>query len=73
MGLASSTIRREPADIDKQTVIRMNRDTLYSFAVFDLAAGPATVTLPDAGKRFMSMMVVNEDHRLPGVELRIHD
>ncbi len=53
---------REPASIDNQTVIRLNRDTLYSFAVLDLAAGPATISLPDAGKRFMSLMVVNEDH-----------
>src|SRR6187402_2705330 len=52
---------REPADVDNQTVIRMNRDTLYSVAVFDLDAGPVTITLPDAGKRFMSMQVVNED------------
>lgn len=58
---------REPTDIDKQTVIRMNRDTLYSFAIIDLAAGPATITMPDAGKRFMSMMVVNEDHYVPAV------
>jgi hypothetical protein len=54
--------RREPAQIDKQTVIRLNRDTLYSSAIFDLDAGPVTVTLPDAGKRFMSMQVINEDH-----------
>jgi len=58
---------REPADIDKQTVIRMNRDTLYSFAIFNLAAGPAAITMPNAGKRFMSMMVVNEDHHVPAV------
>ena len=44
------------------TGVRANRDTLYSEAVFDLDAGPVTITLPDAGKRFMSMMVVNEDH-----------
>lgn len=56
---------RQPVAIDKQTVIRMNRDTLYSFAVFDLAAGPVTLTLPDAGKRYMSMMVVDQDHYLP--------
>ena len=30
--------------------------------MFDLDAGPATITLPDAGKRFMSMMVIDEDH-----------
>ena len=52
---------RELASIDNQTIIRMNRDTLYSAAVFDLDAGPATVTLPDPGKRFMSLQIVNED------------
>ena len=52
---------REPADINNQTVIRLNRDTLYSSAVFDLDAGPVTITLPDAGKRFRSMQVINED------------
>jgi hypothetical protein len=35
--------RREPARIDNQTVIRLNRDTLYSSAVFDLDAGPVTI------------------------------
>ncbi len=59
--------RREPASIDNQTVIRLNRDTLYSFGVFDLAAGPLTITLPDAGKRFMSMQIINEDHYVPFV------
>jgi hypothetical protein len=59
--------RREPARIDNQTVIRLNRDTLYSSAVFDLDAGPVTITLPDAGKRFMSMQVINEDHYVPEV------
>jgi hypothetical protein len=54
--------RREPAAIDKQDVIRMNRDTLYSSVVVDLAASPATVSLPDAGGRFMAMQVINEDH-----------
>jgi len=51
---------REPTPIDKQNVIRMNRDTLYSFAVVDISKG-ATVTLPDAGERYMSLMVINND------------
>ena len=59
--------RREPTAIDKQTVIRMNRDTLYSAAVFDLDAGPVTITLPDAGKRFLSMQVIDEDQYTPEV------
>ena len=52
---------REPTPIDKQLVIRMNRDTLYSMAIFDLDAGPVTITLPDAGKRFMSLQAFDED------------
>ena len=66
-GLGKFQHSREPASIDNQTVIRMNRDTLYSFAVFDLAGGPVTLSLPDAGKRYMSMMVVDQDHYLPVV------
>jgi hypothetical protein len=66
-GIGKFLHRREPARIDKQTVIRLNRDTLYSSAVFDLDAGPVTITLPDAGKRFMSMQVINEDHYVPEV------
>ena len=58
---------RELAEIDRQTVIRLNRDTLYSFGVFDLDAGPVTVTLPDAGKRFMAVQVIDEDHYSPDV------
>ena len=46
----------------ENTGVRPNRDTLYSEAVFDLDAGPVRITLPKAGNRFMSMMVVNEDH-----------
>ena len=53
---------RELTPIDHQLVIRANRDTLYSAAVFDLDAGPVTVTLPDAGDRFMSMQVIDQDH-----------
>ncbi|MBN8945175.1 MAG: DUF1254 domain-containing protein [Rhizobiales bacterium] len=66
-GLGRFQHSREPASIDNQTVIRMNRDTLYSFAVFDLAGGPVTLTLPDTGRRYMSMMVVDQDHYLPVV------
>jgi len=42
-------------------IVRSNRDTLYSMSVFDFDAGPVTITLPDAGKRFMSLQVVDED------------
>ena len=52
---------RTPAPIDQQTVIRMNRDTLYSGAIVDISQG-AQVTVPDTRGRYMSIMVVNEDH-----------
>jgi len=58
---------RAMAPLDKQTIIRLNRDTLYSSAVFDLDAGPVTITVPDPGSRFVSLMVVDEDHYIHGV------
>ena len=54
------THNRLPTPLDKQTVIRMNRDTLYSFATVDISKG-ATITMPDAGKRYMTLMVINND------------
>jgi len=57
--------RHELAPPVQQGIVRPNRDTLYSFAVFDLDAGPVTITLPEAGKRFMGMQVVNEDQYTP--------
>jgi hypothetical protein len=47
--------------IDQQGVIRMNRDTLYSYGVFDLTA-PVTITKPNPEERFQSMIVINQDH-----------
>src|SRR5882757_1674861 len=69
-GIGKFLHRREPARIDNQTVIRLNRDTLYSAAVFDLDAGPVTITLPDAGKRFMSLQVIDEDEYTHGVHYK---
>jgi hypothetical protein len=59
--------RRELEPIDNQLVIRGNRDTLYSAAVFDLDAGPVTITLPDPGQRFMSLIVIDQDQYTPAV------
>src|SRR5688572_24928535 len=58
---------REPMPIAKQSVVRANRDTLYSAAVFDLDSAPVTVSLPDAGTRFRSMMVIDQDQYVPFV------
>ena len=58
---------RKPTPIDKQGVIRMNRDTLYSAGVFDLTE-PVTITKPDGGDRYQSMHVINQDHSLLPIE-----
>jgi hypothetical protein len=66
-GLGRFVHFRELSPLDNQLVVRQNRDTLYSPVLFDLEAGPVTVTLPDAGDRFMSMQVITEDHYVPEV------
>ncbi len=52
---------RTPTPVEHQPVIRMNRDTLYGAAVVDISEG-ATLAIPDPGDRYVSVMVVNQDH-----------
>jgi hypothetical protein len=59
---------RSVVPVEAQTVVRGNRDTLYSVAVIDLDAGPVTVSMPDSGRRYLSMYVVNEDHYVMAVK-----
>jgi hypothetical protein len=54
---------RDPYDVNNQVTIRANRDTLYSFGVFDLRS-PLTITLPETGGRYQSLMIVNQDHSI---------
>ena len=54
---------RQPTPIDKQDVIRMNRDTLYSAMIADLTS-PVTIVKPDPGTRFQSLMPISEDHSI---------
>ena len=42
--------------------VRPNRDTLYSEAVLDPDAGPVEVNTPDPGQRFLSTIVIDQDH-----------
>ena len=60
-GVNTWSYDRAPASLDRQTVIRTNRDTLYSFVIADISSG-ATLTIPDSGGRYLSVMVVNQDH-----------
>ncbi len=61
---------REPTPLDDQPVIRQNRDTLYSAAVVDVSGG-LTLTVPDAGDRYVSAMIVNQDHYVTAVIQRL--
>ena len=54
---------RQPYDVNNQITIRGNRDTLYSFGVFDLRS-PVTITLPETEGRYQSLMIVNQDHSI---------
>jgi hypothetical protein len=56
-----------PTPLDGQTVIRMNRDTLYSGAIIDTSKG-ASIILPKVpAGRFISAEVVDNDHYCPAV------
>lgn len=61
--------RRSLTSVEQQDVIRMNRDTLYSSAVVDVAEG-AMVSIPDAAGRYLSVMVVDQDHYVTSI---LHD
>jgi len=52
---------RDPITPENQSVIRSNQDTFYSASVLDLSQ-PVTITLPEANGRFMSMLVISQDH-----------
>ena len=58
---------RSPTPLDKQNVVRMNRDTLYSMAVVDTSKG-ATITVPELPKdRYVSVYLADNDHYVPFV------
>ncbi|MBL4798770.1 MAG: DUF1254 domain-containing protein [Oleispira sp.] len=60
--------KRQLTPTDNQPVVRMNRDTYYSFAVVDVSKG-ASITMPEVPKgKYMSVQPVTEDHRIQAME-----
>lgn len=58
---------RNVTPLDKQNIVRMNRDTLYSMGVVDTSKG-ATITVPELPKdRYASVFLVDNDHYCPFV------
>lgn len=65
--LGAWTHYRHLSPLDQQPIIRQNRDTLYSAAIVDVAHG-ATLTIPPiVPPRYLSVMVVNQDHYIPEI------
>jgi len=50
-----------PISNKPQSSRRVNRDTLYSYAVVNISQG-ASFTLPDSDGRYLSVQVINQDH-----------
>ncbi|WP_170424953.1 DUF1254 domain-containing protein [Ruegeria arenilitoris] len=59
---------RAPYPADVRGTVRPNRDTLYSFAIVDVTEG-ATLSIPEMGDRYVSAMIINEDHYVNKVYL----
>lgn len=64
VGLGAFQHHRTLREPDSESV-RLNRDMFHSEALFDLDAGPATITLPHAGTRFRSPIVISQDDYVP--------
>ncbi len=54
---------RQAYDVTSKATIRPNRDTLYSWGVFDLTA-PLSINMPDQKDRYQSLMIVSQDHSI---------
>ncbi len=58
---------RNVTPLDRQTVVRMNKDTLYTVALVDTSNG-ATITVPDMPVgRYFSVLLLDNDHYCPGI------
>jgi len=51
-----------PSEPEKQFVVRMNRDTYYSFAIVDLSGGEVYVNIPTEAEKYVSIQIVDENH-----------
>jgi len=61
IGQVNTFFHHRNFEIDN-SVIRMNLDTLYSFAIIDLKDGPVSVILPQINDRYLSCYVLDEMH-----------
>jgi hypothetical protein len=50
---------RDLTNVETQKVTSPNNDTIYSYSMLDLRAGPVALTLPAAGARYFSLQLVD--------------
>ena len=68
VGVNTFLHKRELAPTDQQPIVRMNRDTYYSFAVIDISKG-ASITMPVLPEgKYVSVQPVTEDHRIQAMK-----
>ena len=53
---------RKAYDVNNQVTLSGNRDTFYSFGVFDLSKSDLTIELPDSKGRYMTLQPISQDH-----------
>ena len=59
---------RKAYDVNHQVTLSGNRDTIYSFGVFDLSKSDLTITMPDSKGKYMTLMPISENHDVyPGL------
>jgi len=56
---------KKAADPKDKTIMRINFDTFYSFAVLDLS-NDAVLTMPETNGRYQSAWIISEEHFNPG-------
>ncbi len=53
---------RKAYDVHHQVTLSGNRDTFYSFGVFDLSKSDLTIVLPDSKGRYFTLMPISQNH-----------
>ena len=62
VGFGKFNKHRKAYDVDNQVTLSGNRDTIYSFGVFDLSKSDLTITMPDSKGKYMTLMPISQNH-----------
>lgn len=59
IGINALAHQRDLADHRARSITAPNTDTIYSSAILDLTTGPVELTVPEAGTRYVSVMLMD--------------